>query len=82
MIGYCPLDEDPIERPRPSREVSVSVPVQEKRKNSSQSRKKRFAIDFRVFIFRGQGIPLDAKWCSPVTRISCVSIQAIIIART
>ena len=35
MIGYCPLDEDPIERPRPSREVSVSVPVQEKRKNST-----------------------------------------------
>ena len=33
MIGYCPLDEDPIERPRPSREVSV--PVQEKRKNST-----------------------------------------------
>jgi len=30
MIGYCPLDEDPIERPRPSREVSV--PVQEKLK--------------------------------------------------
>jgi hypothetical protein len=35
MIGYCPLDEDPIERPRPSREVSVSVPVQEKVKNST-----------------------------------------------
>ena len=33
MIGYCPLDEDPIERPRPSREVSV--PVQEKGKNST-----------------------------------------------
>jgi len=33
MIGYCPLDEDPIERPRPSREVSV--PVQEKVKNST-----------------------------------------------
>ena len=33
MIGYCPLDEDPIERPRPSREVSV--PVQEKRINST-----------------------------------------------
>jgi hypothetical protein len=33
MIGYCPLDEDPIERPRPSREVSV--PVQENRKNST-----------------------------------------------
>jgi hypothetical protein len=33
MIGYCPLDEDPIERPRPSREVSV--PVQEKRKIST-----------------------------------------------
>lgn len=33
MIGYCPIDEDPIERPRPSREVSV--PVQEKRKNST-----------------------------------------------
>ena len=35
MIGYCPLDEDPIERPRPSREVSVSVPVQERVKNST-----------------------------------------------
>ena len=35
MIGYCPLDEDPIERPRPSREVSVSVPVQAKVKNST-----------------------------------------------
>ena len=35
MIGYCPLDEDPIERPRPSREVSVSVPVKEKVKNST-----------------------------------------------
>ena len=35
MIGYCQLDEDPIERPRPSREVSVSVPVQEKVKNST-----------------------------------------------
>ena len=33
MIGYCPLDEDPIERPRPPREVSV--PVQEKGKNST-----------------------------------------------
>jgi hypothetical protein len=33
MIGYCPLDEDPIERPRPSREVSV--PVQEKGKIST-----------------------------------------------
>ena len=33
MIGYCPLDEDPIERPRPSREVSV--PVQEKSKIST-----------------------------------------------
>ncbi len=33
MIGYCPLDEDPIERPRPSREVSV--PVQEKGKKST-----------------------------------------------
>ena len=33
MIGYCPLDEDPIERPRPSREVSV--PVQVKGKNST-----------------------------------------------
>mgnify|MGYP005745904041 FL=1 len=33
MIGYCPLDEDPIERPRPSREVSV--PVQEKPKIST-----------------------------------------------
>lgn len=33
MIGYCPLDEDPIERPRPSREVSV--PVQEKGNNST-----------------------------------------------
>jgi len=33
MIGYCPLDEEPIERPRPSREVSV--PVQEKRKIST-----------------------------------------------
>jgi hypothetical protein len=33
MIGYCPLDEDPIERPRPSREVSV--PVQEKQKIST-----------------------------------------------
>jgi hypothetical protein len=33
MIGYCPLDEDPIERPRPSR--GVSVPVQEKVKNST-----------------------------------------------
>lgn len=33
MIGYCPLDEDPIERPRPSREVSVQV--QEKLKNST-----------------------------------------------
>jgi hypothetical protein len=35
MIGYCPLDEDPIERPRPSQEVLVPVPVQEKRKNST-----------------------------------------------
>ena len=34
MIGYCPLDEDPIERPRPSREVSV--PIQEKRKPSTR----------------------------------------------
>ena len=33
MIGYCPLDEDPIERPRPSQQVSV--PVQENRKNST-----------------------------------------------
>ena len=34
MIGYCPLDEDPIERPRPSREVLV--PNQEKRKPSAR----------------------------------------------
>jgi hypothetical protein len=33
MIGYCPLDEDPIERPRPLQQVSV--PVQEKGKNST-----------------------------------------------
>jgi hypothetical protein len=33
MIGYCPLDEDPIERPRPSQQVSV--PVQEKIKIST-----------------------------------------------
>jgi len=35
MIGYCPLDEDPIERPRPTPEREVSVPVQEKVKNST-----------------------------------------------
>ena len=34
MIGYCPLDEDPIERPRPSREVLV--PNQEKHKPSAR----------------------------------------------
>lgn len=33
MIGYCPLDEDPIERPRPSQQVPVSV--QEKSKIST-----------------------------------------------
>jgi hypothetical protein len=33
MIGYCPLDEDPIERPRPSQQVPV--PVQENRKYST-----------------------------------------------
>ena len=31
MIGYCPLDDDPIERPRPSQKVSV--PVQERRES-------------------------------------------------
>ena len=31
MIGYCPLDDDPIERPRPSQKVPV--PVQELRES-------------------------------------------------
>ena len=31
MIGYCPLDDDPIERPRPSQKVPV--PVQERRES-------------------------------------------------
>jgi len=33
MIGYCPLDDDPIERPRPSQKVPVPVPVQERRES-------------------------------------------------
>ena len=31
MIGYCPLDDDPIERPRPSQKVPVTV--QERRES-------------------------------------------------
>ena len=34
MIGSCPLDEDPIERPRPSREALVSN--EEKHKPSAR----------------------------------------------
>mgnify|MGYP001217704287 FL=1 len=35
MIGYCPLDEEPIERPLPRQEVSKSSPQAKNRKPRS-----------------------------------------------